>query len=538
MSQIETLLALLLATCLIALAAKRLDQPYPLTLLLGGIALAYLPGAPDVLLDPEIVFFVFLPPILAEAAFFTSWRDFWLWKRPIFLLAFGLVAATSATVAAVCVLMISGMTWASGFVLGAIVSPPDAAAATSIVRGMKLPRRIVQILEGESLVNDAAGLVLYQFAVAAVVTRAFSLGNAAVSLLWVVCGGILVGVALAYLMVKVFPHIRDPEVEILSTFLLCYLSYFLAEQTHASGVLATVVSGMILGRHSSRLFSATMRIRAIAVWRMATFVVNGLIFLMIGLQVRRSLDQLAGYPMDRLVLWASVIVLSVIVVRLAWVFGGAFLPRYVSRRIRERESNPGWRGVLIVGWTGLRGVVSLAAALALPVETADGFPFPYRSLILLMTVVVILATLLLQGSTLRPLVKFIGVGNDRSSEQEQLTARIEASERVVDRLVEMEREGKSPSTLVERVRTFYEDRLALLRSQLELETGTEQTEQPDEFQSIAEQRLWYESVRIERQVVVELRDKRRIGDEALHEIERDIDLLEASLVPRSAHNSN
>ena len=532
MNQIEVFFGLLLAALLIAIAAKRITLPYPIALLLGGLGLALVPGAPVLVLDQQIVFLLLLPPILFEAAYFTSWRDFWRWRRAIFLLAFGLVAATSAAVAAICVFFIPGMNWATGFVLGAIVSPPDAAAATAITRGVRLPRRIVQVLEGESLVNDAAGLTVYRFAVAAVVTGAFSLGEATVTFVWIAAGGVAIGIALGFLFLRVFPHLKQPEIEVVSTFLLCYLSYFTAEAAHASGVLATVAAGLVLGWHAPELFSATTRIRANAVWQTVIFIVSVMVFLLIGLQLPAIFDALRGYPPVRLAVWGAACALGVILLRLLWIFPSAYLPRLLSAKIREREPAPSWQALVVVGWTGLRGVVSLAAALALPLETERGLPFPYRSLVLFLTLCVILATLVAQGLTLRPLICALGLPEDHTSEEEELNARIHATERVLGRLGKLDEQQAAPPAVLERVRGYYEDRLAALRAQLESEAGTESAERPDAFQGVAEQRVWWELARVEREAVVELRRNRQIGDEAMRQIERDIDLLEARIVPR------
>ena len=532
MNPVELFFGLMVAAMTIAALAKRLDLPYPLALVVGGLGLSLLPGLPTVHLDPEIVFFLFLPPVLGEAAYFTSWRDFYRFRRPILLLAFGLVTATTLAVAAICAWLIPGMSWIAGLTLGAIISPPDAAAATSVMRGLRLPRRIVQILEGESLVNDASALVLYRFSVAAIVTGAFSATDAALTLAWVALGGTAIGIIIGWLYVKLFPYIREPEVEILSTLAVSYSSYFLAEKVHASGVLATVAAGMVLGWFAPGLFSSTMRIRAVAVWQSIIFVINALIFILIGLQLPTVMQELQGYPPGMLAWWSAIVSLTVIVVRLLWVFPAAYIPRLLSKCPME-EHAPLNKGLLVVGWTGLRGVVSLAAALSLPIETAGGLPFPYRSLILFLTFIVILVTLLLQGFSLRPLIRWLGLEADRSSEEETLIARIHAIERVIDRIGEFQEQGQMPPAALERVRGYYEDRLSGLREALSLETGNDDPENPSEFVSLAEQRLWWELARVERQAVLSLRREQKIGDEAMREIEREIDLLEARLVPRT-----
>ncbi|MDX2268006.1 MAG: Na+/H+ antiporter [Bryobacter sp.] len=534
MSGIETILGFLLAALVITLFAKRSDQPYPIALVVGGLLLSRVEGFGHVELEPEVVFFLLLPPILMEAAFFTSWRDFMRWRRAILLLAFGLVTATSLVVALLCYWFLPGMPFAAGLALGAIVSPPDAAAATSITRGLKLPRRVVQILEGESLVNDASALTLYRLAVAAVVTGKLDGLGALASLPWVAVGGSVIGLALAWCYVKIYRWFRDPEVEILSSFLLSYAAYFLAEQVHASGVMAVVAAGLWLGWHSPEIFTAASRIRSFAVWKMAIFLINVVIFFLIGLQLPRVLAGLEGYPASELASWCVILILGVILVRIAWVFVGAYLPRWLSAKIRASEPEPEPRSVMVVAWTGLRGVVSLAAALALPLETSSGLPFPYRNFILFASFAIILGTLVLQGLSLRPLISWMRLPEDRSSEAEVLEAQIQVAERAMERLGQMEAEGHCTGSIFQRVKGYYEDRLTDLKERLEQETGEEHVALPGQFRSLDEQKIWWEMARVERETLIQMRRQHRIGDETLHEIERDIDLLESRITPQSA----
>ena len=522
----EAFLGLVLVAMAIAVVAKRFDFPYPIALLLGGIGVASIPGLPVFRLDPQVVFFLLLPPILGEAAYFTSWRDFWRWRRAIFLLAFGLVTATSAVVAAICVYMIPGMTWSVGFLLGAIVSPPDAAAATAVMRHLPLPRRIVQILEGESLVNDAAALTVYRFATLAVVTGTFSLQSAALTFLWISLGGVAIGILIGLGIVKIFRHFQDAQVEILSTFLVSYCSYVLAETVHASGVLAVVAAGLILGWNSPRMFTATMRIRGTAVWETAIFLVNATVFLAIGLQLPEVVQALQHYGYGELALWGGTLAAAVILTRIIWVFPTTYLPRILFRSIREREPHPSWRAVSVVAWTGLRGVVSLAAAQAVPVMAGDG-PFPHRDLLLFLTVVVILSTLVFQGLTLRPLIRILRLPPDQSAEHEHLMARLHATERAMQRLADIAAGAATSPAALARVHGYYEDRLAALRAEADGTTGgaSSAEHQP----SLTEHGIWLELAAAEREALMQLRRDRHIGDEAMRRIEREIDLLEARM---------
>jgi CPA1 family monovalent cation:H+ antiporter len=403
------------------------------------------------------------------------------------------------------------------------------------MRSFRLPRRVVQILEGESLVNDASALTVYRFAIAAIVSGTFSFPRAALSFLWISGAGVAVGVACAYVLVKLYPHLKDPQVEILSSFLLGYIAYVGAEAMHASGVLAVVASGLIFGWHAPQLFSATTRLRAGAVWETAIFLLNATVFLAIGLQMPSATAALHNYRREDLWLWGSALALAVIVTRVAWVFPGTYLPRMLSARIREREPAPSWRAVSVVAWTGLRGVVSLAAAEAVPRTMTDGTPFPHRDLILFLTFVVIMTTLVLQGLTLGPLIRGLKLEPDHSLQEEHLVASIHAAERAVNRIGELEKTVGTDSAVIHRVRGYYNDRLTSLRAQLELAPLEPAGGKPEEFRTIAEQRIWWELARAEREAVLSLRKQRRIGDEAMRKIENDIDLLEARIVPKEHH---
>jgi CPA1 family monovalent cation:H+ antiporter len=403
-------LGLLFAMLLLVMLSQKLRISYPIFLVLAGLALSFVPGLPLIVIDPNLIFLIFLPPLLYQAAWDTSWKDFWRWRRPIALLAFGLVFFTSTIVAYVAEAMIPGFTLALGFLLGGIISPPDAVAASSVLKGIKVPRRVVSILEGESLINDASSLIVFRFALAAVVSGTFSLQQAAGSFVLVSALGLLTGVVVAqgfYLIHRYLP--TTPSINTVLTFLAPYVMYLLAEELGFSGVLAVVSGGLLLSHRSHRVFDADTRLQANSVWISVGFVLNGLVFILIGLELPVVVSGLGSYALPQAVLYALIISVIVILIRLVWMYPAAFVPRWLSHRIRTSETSPGWQGTLILGWAGMRGVVSLASALSVPLLLDNGQPFPQRNLILFITFSVILVTLVFQGLTLPWLIRLTGV---------------------------------------------------------------------------------------------------------------------------------
>jgi Na+/H+ antiporter len=539
--QLEIIVGLLVAVAALATLAARLKVPYPILLVLGGSALGFVPGLPRVELDPELVFLLFLPPLLYVSALFTSWRDFRANVRPISLLAVGLVLTTTLVVAAV-VRAVADLPWAAAFVLGAIVSPTDAIAATTVAQRLGVPRRIVTVLEGESLVNDATGIVAYRVAVAAVVTGAFSIWEAGLQFVVGAAGGIAVGFAVGWLVVWARRHVsEDPSVQNIVSLLTPFVAYLAAEELphglwerlhdlfgvpadlHFSGVLAVVTTGLYLGRKSPYITSSGTRLQGFATWELITFLLNGLIFILIGLQLRGVVEGLGANTAGQLVFYAVLVSLTVILVRILWVFPATYLPRRVSRRIRERDPSPSWRNVSVVAWTGMRGVISLAAALALPLETASGIPFPDRDLIIFLTFCVILATLVLQGLSLPTLIRALGLEDDRIGEKEEIHGRIGVADAALERLEELESEDWVREDTAERVRGLYNYRRNRFASRFDGD--------PDgvEERSAAYQRLMIELLEAQRQRLVKMRDDGSIGDEVMHRIERDLDLEESRL---------
>jgi monovalent cation/hydrogen antiporter len=524
MHQAEIIVLLFAAVAALVLVARRLSLPYPVVLVLAGLALSFIPHLPEVKLDPNIVFFFFLPPLIYPAALFTSWRDFRRNLRPILFLAIGLVLVTMVTIAWVAHSLIPALPWAAAFALGAIVSPPDAVAATSVIRRLSVPYRIQAILEGESLVNDATALVAFQFAVAALMTGSFSLGQAALRFVVVAVGGIAFGLAIGFAMRWVHRHLDDPPVQITISLLTPFLAYLPAERLHVSGVLAVVAAGIYLGWYSPLVARARYRLQAFAFWEMVVFLLNGFVFITIGLQLPGILRALEGESFLSLISAALLVSAAVVLVRIFWVVPAAYLQPLLSKELRQRLPLPPFKNVALVAWSGMRGVVSLAAAFALPFVLNNGSPFPGRNYILFLTFCVILATLVFQGLTLPILIRKLGITDDGSTDEEERSARLQANKAAIELIGTFAGNGDFPRQLIERLRAEYDERV----QQLEFCAGN-----PDdcrgEIATPQYQRLQQRALDIERQTIIRLRNQRVINDEALRRIQRDLDLAEARL---------
>jgi CPA1 family monovalent cation:H+ antiporter len=520
MNALELVLILLVTAAVLAVAAQRLRIPHPILLVLGGLALAFIPGLPSVPIDPSLVLLIFLPPLLFSAAWLTSWRDFAANRRSIALLAIGLVIATMAAVAAVAHAIVPGLSWAAAFLLGAIVSPPDAVAATAVTQRIKVPRRVVTILEGESLVNDATGLVAYRFALAAVTTGSFSLTHAAGRFALVAAGGVVVGLVVGWLVAQIHRRMEDFQLETVITLLTPYAAYIPAEHLGVSGVLATVAAGGYLGWRNPELLSALTRFRGKGVWSVLLLLFNGLVFILIGLQLASIRALTTGLSWGALIAYSAAISGVTIVARLIYVPIGTYVPRLVSRRLRARDPSPPWRPVAFLGWTGMRGIVSLALALALPLALPNGQPFPQRSVVVIVAFAVILVTLVLQGLTLPAVIKALGLKDDGADLREEREALLRASEAAVKRLTEIDETSIIHPQLLERVRLPYEQRLERLSEQTRDDPECRLTE----GESTAFRRLRGEALAAERKTVVELRNQGRISEEVLHKVQETLDL--------------
>jgi Na+/H+ antiporter len=514
----ELLIELLLAIAVLAGLAQLIDVPYPIVLVLGGAALGLIPGAPRFRMDPELVFFVFLPPLVYSAAFLSSASELRANARPIFLLAVGRVVATMLAVAA-CAHLVIGLSWTLGFVLGAIVSPTDPLAATSVLRRLGAPRRIATILEGDSLVNDGTGLVLYKLAVASVGAATFSLPAAVGQFALVAIGGTAVGLAVGWLSARVRRSLDESRVEITISLLTPFAAYIPAARLGLSGVLAVVAAGLYVGQQSMSIFSAETRLRYYAFWEVLAFLLNALLFLLVGLQLHDILDTVASAGAATLILQGVLISAVVLGIRILWMFGLAPLLDLLPGTPIARS----WRERLIFGWSGMRGGVSLAAALALPL-TVDGAPFPQRDLLILLTFIVILITLVLPGLTLPALIERLGLGEEDARAEQELEARAEIARSALARLNELAMTDGTDITrsAFSELQASYEARLRRLEIALDSGHATPGPD-PDAYRQGRA-----EVLATERAALATLRHD-GLPDEIARNIERDLDLDEARL---------
>ena len=519
------LLLLLFSVIAFAALARKLQTPYPIVLVIAGVLLGFVPGIPTVTLDPDVIFLVVLPPLLYAAAWLTSWRDFSYNLVSIAMLAIVLVGLTVWGVAEAGPWLIPGFNWSTGFVLGAVVATTDAIAATSIAKRVGLPKRIVDLLEGESLVNDATGLLELEFALALVVSGQTPTASAGVlRLLVLVGGGVAAGMILGRI-VEWFEHqVDDGPIEIAVSILVPYATYLSAEAMHVSGVLAVVTAGLYLGRKSSKFFSPAVRIQAYAVWDSITFILNGMVFILIGLQLPSVLAGVSELSPRRLFLYGGLFSVFLILLRLFWTFPEAYVAYLIRRRLlHQPEQRPGARHVFVVGWTGMRGVIALAAAMSLPQTVAGGGPFPHRSLIIFLTFCVILVTLVIQGLTLPPLIRFLGLAGATRARYEDQEARRLVLRRTLDRLEEMRRyDPKARAEVYDDLAHHYKNRLASLQASPQKETADAE----HYFQFVSLSRALMEE---ERKIALGLRDEGAITDEVLRELEHELDLSETRL---------
>jgi monovalent cation/hydrogen antiporter len=512
------LLALMVAVAGLSVLARLVRVPYPILLVLGGLVLGFLPGMPPVELPPELVLVVFLPPLLYWAGFFSSPRDLLADARAISMVAVGLVLATMAAVAVAAHAAIDGLGWPAAFALGAIVSPTDPLAATAIGRRLGIPRRLITLLEGESLVNDASALVAYRLAVAAAVSGTFVAWQAGLRFVVGAAGGVAVGLAVGWLVAELRRRLDDPVVEIVISVVTGYAAYLPAELLHVSGVLAAVAAGLYLGWRAPALASASTRLLGFSFWEVLVYLANAVLFILVGLQLHPILSGLAGTAVAVLVGQALLVSAVVVAVRLGWVFSVPYLVRLLDRRPGQRARRVGARERLVLGWSGMRGAVSLAAALALPLD------FPLRNLILFLTFAVILATLVVQGLTLPTLIRRLRFQDDGSEQREELQARLAATHAAMERLDELAVEDWTRDDTVERLHRLFEFR----RRRLKERAGIWEDDGAQD-RSLAYQRLVRELLVAQRQAIVVLRNQGQISNDVMHRIERELDLEDTRL---------
>jgi monovalent cation/hydrogen antiporter len=525
MHQAELLIAgLLVAVAGLSALARHLSLPYPIVLVIGGAAFGFIPGVPEVKLNPDVVLVVFLPPLLYGAAFFANLGDIRANLRSNTLNAVGLVLLTMVAVAVVAHALIPGMPWGAAFALGAIVSPTDPLAGAAIMRRLGVARRLVSITEAEGLFNDATALVAYRVAVVAVVDGSFSLGHAVLRFFVAVVGGIAIGLAVGWIIAFIRARTQDIQVSITISLLSGYAAFIPADQLGVSAVLAAVTAGIYMGVRGPRIINARTRLQGLYVWDILDFLLNAALFVLVGLQLRTVVDGLSGRATGDVVGYALAISLVVVGARLVWTNTMPYVIRALDRRPAQRLRRVGWRPRQVVAWAGMRGAVSLAAALALPLRTDAGTPFPQRDLIIFLTFAVIFATLVLQGLTLPALIRRLRVTDDGAGEQEELRARLEATKAALAQLDALAEEDWTRDDTIERMRALYEyrkRRFAARAGKIE-DDGYED-------RSLAYQQMVQSVLAAQRARLVDLRNEGAISNEVMNRVVREFDLEESRL---------
>ena len=523
------LLFLLFTVGILTTLSRRFQTPYPIVLVIGGLLLSFIPDLPQISLNPNVVFLVMLPPLLFAAAFNTSWHDFRFHLVTVLLLAFGLVGFTVLGVSVASEYLLPGFDWRLGLALGAAVCSTDAIAATSIAARVGLPRAIVDILEGESLVNDASALLALEFAASLVVSgQTPGFGDDLERLVVLVGGALVLGFIAAWLIHRLQLRITDPPIEITLSLMAPYISYLLAESIHASGPLATVVCGLYLGHKSSEVFSTQARLENAAVWNTLDFLLNGIVFILIGLQLPFILRGIRGISHRELLFDAGVLTAVVIALRILWMYPGAWLAYFIRTRLLKQDfAPPRARAVFVLGWTGMRGVLALAAAISLPRLRDDGSPFPQREVIIFLTFSVILVTLVLQGLTLPSLIRKLGLCEADPLETVERAARKRMLRGALDYLESVESDETRPDEAVWLdVMHHYKERYAMLDGH----KATEEDPTPKQWSQMYDLNNRVRAA--ERAALAKMRNEHEISDHVLRKLERELDLLDTRFMPR------
>jgi CPA1 family monovalent cation:H+ antiporter len=527
MNQIDSLIFLLGAAALLAQMAGLVKVPYPVFLVLGGLVIGFVPGLPTVEISPEVIFLAFLPPLLNYTAFFSSPPDLRRHLRPILALAIGLVLFTTTAVALIAHVLV-GLPWAVGFVLGAILAPTDPVAAEAIFRRLGVPRRVSTVVGGESLINDGTGLAVYRIAVASVVTGTFSAWEAGLNFLLVGGGGIVLGLVLAWIVLPLWARVREPSIFIALSLLTPYAVYALAEQVlHTSGILAVVSYGLYRGWKDPTIFpNASTRLQNISFWDTLVFLLESLLFVLVGQQLPAIVEGLAEYSATEVLLYAALVYAALVGTRFFWFFTTPYLHPVFNRLLGNRYLGSPWQERLVMGWSGIRGAISLAAALAVPLSTEAGEEFPGRDLILFLTFSAILTTLVLQGLTLGPLIESLMLKGDQEADTlTELKARLKGAYLALERLNELREDERVPPSAQERMREHYEERIRRYEAGLQAGGTTEEYAESSEAW-----RNWRrELLSAEREAIVSLRNRGEISPEVMRRIQRELDLEESRI---------
>jgi monovalent cation/hydrogen antiporter len=525
MGQAELLIVgLLVAVAGLSALARWLAVPYPIVLVIGGALFGFVPGVPEVKLDPDVVLVIFLPPLLYAAAFFANLNDIRANLRGVTASSVGLVLVTMGAVAVVAHELIHGLPWVAAFALGAVVSPTDPLAGAAIMRRLGVPRRMVSAVEGEGLLNDATALVAYRVAVAAVVSGSFSLVDAGLSFIAGAAGGVAIGLVVGRVIAAIRARTEDAQVSITISLLSGYAAFVPADALGASGVLAAVTTGVYMGIKGPSIISARTRLQGFMVWDILDFLINAALFALVGLQLRTVVNHLGERSAATLAGYALAVSAVVIVMRLVWFFTVPYLIRALDRRASQRARRVGPKPRLVIAWSGMRGAVSLAAALALPLKTDAGSPFPERDLLIFLTFAVILSTLVLQGLSLPVLIRRMGVTDEGDGDEEEVRARLAATKAALAQLDALAGEDWARDDTIERLRNMYEyrkRRFAARAGKIE-DDGYED-------RSLAYQQLLQSVLAAQREALVRLRNEGAISNEVMNRVMRDLDLEESRL---------
>ncbi|HVU57960.1 MAG TPA: Na+/H+ antiporter [Puia sp.] len=524
-----SVLSLFFLMAVLYVLSQRLKISYPIFLVIGGLLISFIPAMPRIKIDPDLVFLIFLPPLLFEAAWYSSWNQLWKWRRSVLSLGFGLVLATSACIAWFSARIIPGFTPALGFLLGGIISPPDAVAATSVLKGLQVPKRALTVLEGESLVNDAASLTIFRFALASILTGEFVFKTAATDFLVLSVMGVFVGLAIAHVLYLVLRFWgRSSSITTPITLIAPYLMYLVAEEFHWSGVLSVVSGGLFLSFRSNDFLNFNTRLQTKEVWATVGFLLNGFVFILIGLELPVIMDGLENYSIKEAIYYALLISAMVIVIRILLVYLSSYLPRIFSRHIREHEKSPGLKLPFIVGWAGMRGVVSLASALAIPLVLDNGKDFPHRNLILFITFAVILATLVFQGLTLPLFIRVLKVKevDEHAPEEDQIDAiRLELAKRCITYL------DDNYAYEIDQYETIAAIKEQLSRSITAAESTVHHKEKKQALKTVRAlyRKIMLELITLRREGLNRFRLEKNYDDQVIRIMENNLDLEEARL---------